>query len=213
MISHLCNPCKQHFKEVLEYLDSNNIPYFLNNYLVRGLDYYSKTVFEIFEDKSEEEDGSSENSDRNEINMNIALGSGGRYDQLAKMISNKDFPGCGGALGIDRIVQTVKDKKIKIKLSKQPKIFFVQLGNSAKSRSLNVIEMFRRANLPIVQSIGKDSLKSQLRIASKMNMPYTLILGQKEAMENSIIIRDMNLGSQETVSIEKVVEIIKKKLR
>ncbi len=203
MVDYLCIECKKHFKEVLEFLDSSNIPYFLNSNLVRGLDYYSRTVFEIFENEEEE---------NKEEKEKLAVAGGGRYDYLAKMLANKNFPAVGGALGIDRIAQLITDKKIKKMHPKTPKIFFIQLGTAAKLNSLNIIEIFRNAHIPIAHSISKDNLKNQLRIASKLNISYALILGQKEALENSIIIREMDSGNQETVPIKKVVEIIKSKI-
>ncbi len=202
MIDFLCSPCKQHFKEVLEYLDSSDIPYFLDTHLVRGLDYYSRTVFEIFEENPAPENATPS-----------ALVAGGRYDYLSKILSNKNFPAMGGALGIDRLAQLIIENGTKIKMPKEPKIFLIQLGAAAKYRSLKIIEMLRKAHIPLMQSISKDTLKSQLRIASKLNMSYSLILGQKEVMENSIIIKDMGNGSQETVPAEKVAEIIKNKLK
>lgn len=211
MINFLCSPCKQHFKEVLEYLDSSDIPYFLDAHLVRGLDYYSRTVFEIFEENLTRQPLSS--SATVVESPSIALAAGGRYDYLSKILSNKNFPAVGGALGTDRLAQFIMDNGIKIKTQKEPKIFFIQLGAAAKFRSLKIIEMFRKAHIPLMQSISKDTLKSQLRIASKLNMPYSLILGQKEVMEDSVIVKDMGNGSQETVPAEKVAEIMKNKLK
>jgi histidyl-tRNA synthetase len=205
MVNYLCAPCKQHLKEVLEFLDSNEISYFLDTHLVRGLDYYSRTVFEIFEDRREALEGETETP--------LALSGGGRYDYLSKILANKNFPAMGGALGVDRLVHLIRERKIKIKQPKGPKIFFIQLGSSAKFKSLGVIEMLRKAHIAIDQSISKDSIKSQLRIASKLEMPYALILGQQEALEDSIIIRDMNTGMQETVPIKNIVETIKNKLK
>ncbi|HDO23611.1 MAG TPA: histidine--tRNA ligase [bacterium] len=207
ILNYLCSSCKQHFKEVLEFLDSSKIPYFLDVYLVRGLDYYSRTVFEIFEDTNKD------NGDLTSKSLPVALAGGGRYDSLAKTLSNKDFPAVGGGIGIDRVVQLMIEKKITIKRSKTPKIFFIQIGKAAKYKCLEIIEIFRKAHLPLIQSIGKDSLKGQLKIAAKLNIPYALILGQKETLEDSIIIRDMNSRAQETVPTEKVVEIIKKKIK
>jgi len=196
IIDYLCASCKQHLKEVLEFLDSREIPYFLNTYLVRGLDYYTRTVFEIFEDREE---------------TTVALAAGGRYDYLAKTLSKKDFPATGGAIGVDRIMELMKEKKIAAKHKRPAKVFLVQLGTAAKYKSLEIIEMFRKAHLPLIQSISKDSLRGQLKLASKLNVPYALILGQKEALENSIIVRDMESGTQESVAIEKVAEVIKNK--
>ncbi len=210
MINYLCNPCKQHFKEVLEFLDSSGIPYFLDTYLVRGLDYYSRTVFEIFKDSKKKQEGEAENEVEE---TQIALGGGGRYDYLAKMLSRKDFPAIGGGLGVDRVVQLLKEKDAKAKTNKTPKVFFVQLGSAAKHKSLDIMEKFRKTHLSVAQSMGKDSLKGQMKIADKLNVPYALIMGQKEVMEESIIIHDMNSRAQETVSVDKVVEIIKQKIK
>lgn len=198
IIDYLCAPCKEHLKEVLEFLDSRQISYFLNTNLVRGLDYYTRTVFEIFEDR----EGASD-----------ALAAGGRYDYLAKTLGKKDFPAAGGAIGVDRTVELMKEKKIAAKHKRPAKVFLVQLGTAAKYKSLEIIEMFRKAHLPLSQSISKDSLRGQLKLAGKFNAPYALILGQKEALENSIIVRDMESGTQESVAIEKVVEVIKNKIK
>jgi len=127
-------------------------------------------------------------------------------------LGKRDIPAVGGAIGIDRVVMAMQEKKIAPKQKRTPKVFFIQLSQSAKQRSMNIIEKFRLANIYIAQSISKDNLNSQLSLASRMNVPYVLILGQKEVLENSIIIRDMSIGAQETVPMEKVVEIIKKKI-
>jgi histidyl-tRNA synthetase len=198
MANHLCSSCKQHFREVLEALDSADIFYVLDNHLVRGLDYYTRTVFEIFESTTV-------------VNSN-ALAGGGRYDYLGKTLGKKDVAAVGVSIGVDRIVQLMHDKKILPKQKKQPKVFLIQLGNAAKYKSLEIIEMFRKAHLPLNQSISKDSLRGQLNLASKLNMAYALILGQQEVLKNSIILRDMKLGNQETINFRDLVEVIKKKI-
>ena len=200
-IDSLCAPCKQHFKETLEFLENNGINYYLDTKLVRGLDYYTRTVFEIFLDKEEGSEGQS-----------LALAAGGRYDPLAKILGKRDIPAVGGGIGADRVVMAMQEKKIAPKPKRTPKVFLIQLSQSAKQKSMSIIEMFRTANIYIAQSISKDNLNSQLSLASRMNMPYVLILGQKEVLENSIMVRDMSTGAQESVPMEKVVEIIKKKI-
>jgi len=197
MVNYLCSSCKQHFREILEALDSADIFYVLDNHLVRGLDYYTRTVFEFFENKETLED---------------ALAGGGRYDYLGKTLGKKDVAAVGVSIGVDRIVQLMHDKKILPKQKKQPKVFLIQLGNAAKYKSLEIIEMFRKAHLPLNQSISKDSLRGQLNLASKLNMAYALILGQQEVLKNSIILRDMKLGNQETINFRDLVEVIKKKI-
>lgn len=200
-VDSLCFACKQHLKELLEFLDSSGANYLLDTHLARGLDYYSRTVFEIFSDNNNNASGSP-----------IALAAGGRYDSLAKVLGKRDTPGVGGAIGVDRVAMMMKERQIAPKPKRTAKVFLIQLSHTAKQKSLSIIEMFRKANIYIAQSVSKDNLNSQLSIASKMNVPYVLILGQKESLENSIIVRDMEAGSQESLPMEKVVEIIKKKV-
>lgn len=200
MIDHLCKECHWHFKEVLEFLDELELPYQLNPHLVRGLDYYTKTVFEIFEDTKEgREQG--------------ALVGGGRYDDLVKLLGRRDVPACGGAAGIERIINLMKEKRIRLPIARKPKIFLAQVGNLAKRRSLKVFENFRKAKIGVLESFSRDSLKAQLARANRAGVRYTLILGQKEALEGKIIIRDMETGVQKTVRLDKIIKEMKKRLK
>ncbi|MEI6660348.1 MAG: histidine--tRNA ligase [bacterium] len=196
-LSNLCPNCKKHFKEVLEYLEEMGIPYNINKCLVRGLSYYTRTVAEIMlEDK--------------ETGKKVAIAGGGRYDYLGRALgSKKDIPAVGIAIGVDRVVEAPWYSKLSPRISKKPKIYFIQLGFDAKLKSLNVIEILRKGKIPIAQSISKDSLGTQLAVAEKMGMRYVIIFGQKEAMENSVIFRDMNTRSQDTVKLPKLLEYIK----
>ncbi len=212
MINFLCAECKAHFKEVLEILDALNIPYTLDHYLVRGLDYYTRTVFEIFLDEKEK-DESPENPSPSSPLKNFALAGGGRYDYLSKVLSNKDVPAVGMAIGAERVLLTLHEKKMLKQRVKNPKIFFIQIGAAAKRKSLILMEMFRKANVPIAQSITKESLKGQLKIAARLNVPLIVMLGQKEAIEDAIIVRDAMTGAQDIVPFSKAVEFVKKKLK
>jgi len=197
-VSYLCPSCKKHFKEVLEYLEEMNIPYNINKNLVRGLSYYTRTVFEVYT-QSDEEGGAP-----------TQIASGGRYDYLAKQIGGKkDVPAVGFSMGVDRIVESPWYKKLSPRILKKPKMYFIQLGTEAKLKSLNIIEILREAHIPIAQSLSKDSLGSQLAIAEKLNIPYALIFGVKEALDNSVIVRNMNSRSQETVKLNKLLEYLK----
>ena len=200
MIDHLCENCHSHFKEVLEFLDEIELPYHLNPYLVRGLDYYTKTVFEIYE---ESEEG----------RVLGALTGGGRYDALVKLLGGKDTPAVGASTGIERMIAAMKTKAVRLPQESRPKIYLAQLGALAKRKSLRLLEDFRAAKIQVSESFGRDSLKAQLARADKIEVKYTLILGQREALEGTIIIRDMETGSQETIKTEKVVKEIKKKLK
>jgi len=200
MIDHLCEACHQHLKEVLEFLDETELPYHLNPHLVRGLDYYTKTVFEIYEDSEEGK-------------IQGALSAGGRYDNLVKILGGKDTPACGGAGGIERIINLIKSKKIRFPQPLLPEIYLAQLGSLAKRKSLRLLEDFRQAKIPVAESLGRDSLKAQLKMADKIGVKYTLILGQQEALEGKIIIRDMETGRQETVKLDRVVNEMTKRLK
>ncbi|KPJ56787.1 hypothetical protein AMJ49_03895 [Parcubacteria bacterium DG_74_2] len=200
IIDYLCEECHNHFKEVLEFLDELDLPYRLNPFLVRGLDYYTKTVFEILQ---ENEEGEKQGT----------LIAGGRYDGLVKLLGNKDTPACGMAGGVERIVNIMKSREVKIPQVILPKIFLAQLGELAKKKSLKLLEEFRMAKIPIAESLSRDSLKTQLSIADKLEVGYALILGQKEALEKTVIIREMKTGKQKTVKLDKVVGEMRKRLR
>lgn len=197
ILSSLCPACKKHFKEVLEYLEEMEIPYNINKCLVRGLSYYTRTVAEIM--ITDEETGNK-----------ISIAGGGRYDYLGKQLGGKkDVPAVGIAIGVDRVIDAPWFTNLSPRIRRKPKIFFIQLGFDAKLKSLNVIEILRKGKIRIAQSISKDNLSSQLAIAEKLNMNYAIIFGQKEALENSVIIRDMNNRSQKTVKLEKLLDYIR----
>ncbi len=198
MIDHLCEKCHNHFKEVLEILDETEIPYILNPRLVRGLDYYTKTVFEF---KTEEKSYLGE------------LGGGGRYDKLVKLLGGKSTPAVGFACGIERMISVLKSQNIKILEKKPIQVFLIQIGELGKKKSLKLFEEFRKNGLKIAEALSKTSIKSQLRAADKLGVKIALILGQKEALENNIIIRNMKSGNQETVSINEAIKKVKKRLK
>lgn len=198
IIDQLCDECHNHFKNVLEFLDELNIPYILNPYLVRGLDYYTKTVFEIWPEEKEKQ---------------IALAGGGRYDGLIKTLGGQDTPAVGFAIDLNRLIELLKERKIKITVRQRPLVFLIQLSDLAKKKSLRLFEEFRKAGLETRGSFSRNSLKSQLKTADRLEARFALILGQKEALDETIIIKDMLSGLQETVPLSKVVKEVKKKLR
>jgi len=199
VIDHLCKECHNHFKEVLEILDELEVPYILNPHLVRGLDYYTKTVFEF---KLEQED-----------NKTGTLAAGGRYDDLVKLLGGKTTPASGVAIGIERVIATLKRQNIKVPEPSPPDVFLVQLGELGKRRSLNLFEELRAKGLKVAEALSKNSIKSQLKIADKLGVKIALIFGHKEALENNIIIRDMVSGVQETVPVDRVIKEVKKRLK
>jgi len=196
-VSYLCPACKKHFKEVLEYLEEMEVPYSINKNLVRGLSYYSRTVFEVIVDMGEG-------------NSPLTIAGGGRYDYLGRQLgSKKDIPGMGAAIGVDRLIAMPWYTKHTPRIIKRPKVYFIQLGIEAKLKSLNIIETLRKAHIPMAQALSKDSLGAQLAMAEKSGAPYTIIFGQKEAIEHSVIVRNMETRSQETVKQKNLAEYMK----
>ncbi|MDO8467279.1 MAG: histidine--tRNA ligase [bacterium] len=196
ILDGLCFDCKRHFKKLLEFLEETKLPYSLNQYLVRGFDYYSKTVFEMFAS-----------------GFDFAIAAGGRYDYLIDSLGGRQSPGVGGAIGLDRVVEVIKAKNINLLGKLKPKVFLIHMGDMAKIKAIGLVEELREAGVDVHESLGKESLKAQLKAADKLHSEWALILGQQEVFEQSIIIRDMKSGAQETVPLKKVVEVVKKKLR
>lgn len=191
---------KNHFMQVLEFLEECGVPYTLDAYLVRGLDYYNRTVFEIWTAGDEGEHAQN------------AIGGGGRYDGLVELLGGREgTPGCGVALGIERIILAMKELKVQLP-EKKIDVFFAQLGDSARRVGLRLFEDFRRSGISVREAFGKGSLKGQLEMANKFNVPFALILGQKEVLDGTIMVRDMESGAQEIVDAGKIVSIMKKKL-
>jgi histidyl-tRNA synthetase len=206
IVERLCESCKHHFKKVLELLDDLKYPYLLNPYLVRGLDYYNSTVFEIFAEPL--------NSSEDSPLRNIAIASGGRYDYLVEMLGGpKNTPAFGSAIGIERAISAYIQQKRKIPESSKPSVFLVQLGDMARTFALKLIEDFRKEDVPISISLGRDSIKSQLKVADRLGAKIALIIGHKEAIDGNIIFRDMQSGTQEIVPANQIISVVKDRLK
>lgn len=190
-ISYLTEASRQHFKEVLEYLETLDIPYRIHNSLICSRKLWSQTAFEIVENET-----------------NSLLATGVRYNQIAKKIGfRKEL----GSIGISVSYKKPKDEKKAVpKPIKAPKVYFIQLGFEAKLKSLQVIEMLRQAKIPMTQSLGRDKLLGQIQSAENSKIPYTIIMGQKEAMDNTVIVREMITRSQEIVPLANLQAYLKK---
>jgi histidyl-tRNA synthetase len=195
----LCVACSRHLRGVLEYLDELKIPYMLSNELVRGFDYYSRTVFEFFAEGEGSELG--------------ALAGGGRYDYLIEMVGGRLTPAVGGAVGIERVIALMKLLGIVPPPRPQKRVFLAHAGELAKKKCVALIEELRAAGILVSEALTKESLKAQLKLADKEGVALALILGQKEIYEESVIIRDLKTGSQEAVSWDKMAAEIKKRSR
>ena len=193
----LCVTCSRHLKVVLEYLDELGISYMLSNELVRGFDYYNRTVFEFFID-----------GPGSEFDAVIA---GGRYDYLMELIGGRLTPAVGGACGFERLIGVMKAQEVKLPTRVSRRVFLAHVGELAKKKSLKLIEDLREAGIPITEALAKESLKAQLKQADRERIMLALIFGQKEIYEENVIIRDLRTGLQETVALSTVVAEIKKR--
>ena len=198
-LDKLCSACKTHFRTVLEYLEEVSITYEVDPRLVRGLDYYDRTVFEFFAASEEAE--------------TLAFGAGGRYDYLTEMIGGSATPALGVALGVERVIAIMKAKEIAVPSRAVRKVFLAHAGTLAKKNAFALREELRKSGIFVAEALSKESLGAQLKVADKEGIGLALILGQKEIYEKSVIVRDLVAGTQEAVLLEKIVDEIKKRLR
>jgi histidyl-tRNA synthetase len=221
IVDFLGDASRDHFIKVLEYLDELDIPYNLNPFLVRGLDYYNRTVFEIspVDDNPGEEpeaETEREGDDAEEKVLSLprqaSLGGGGRYDTLVEKLGGRETPGCGFGIGIERLIMKIKEKNIPIKEDKKDYVFLAQLGEQARRKVFALFEDLRRGGFNVRQAFTKDSLKGQLEEANRIGAKYTLILGQKEIIDGTIMIRDMESGTQEMVDYKKIFTELGKRM-
>ena len=198
LLDNLCKACHKHFREVLETLDVLELPYDLNPQIVRGLDYYTRTVFEVWL--------KGEDSQR-------ALGGGGRYDGLVELLGGKPTPAVGVAIGIERVISALQAQGKRFVKEKKPELFLAQLGQAPKRKAFGLFDDLREMGFSVRASFDRDSLKSQLRVADRLGVKIALILGQKELLEGKILVRDMSTGTQETVKLSNIKEVLKERLK
>ena len=206
IVDWLGETSKKFFMSVLEYLDEAEIPYVLTPTLVRGLDYYTDTVFEFVEEGVEE-------------SQQGALGGGGRFNGLVEYLGGPATPAAGFSIGLERVLLSLRRKEEELRkegkmvsTKKQPTVFFAQLGEQARKRALLLIERLRRAGVRVSHNLAKSSIKAQLELANKIGASHTLILGQKEVQDGTIITRNMESGIQEIVDQKKIEGVVRKLL-
>jgi histidyl-tRNA synthetase len=190
----LCRECLVHFESVVGYLETLCLPFELNHRLVRGLDYYTKTVFEI------QPPGEGAQS---------ALGGGGRYDDLIQELGGKPTPAIGFASGMERVVLNLRRRKIAVPEVASPPVFIAYLGNEAKQEAVKLAALLRKCEIPAVTGTGDRSLKAQLRQANNLGSNYTAIIGEDEVKACKVSLRNMITGEQETVEQSALTGLLK----
>jgi histidyl-tRNA synthetase len=163
---------------------------------VRGLDYYTKTVFEI--------------APQGETGAQVAIGGGGRYDNLIEQLGGRPTPAVGIATGIERLVLNLKRQETAVPDTPTPSVFVACLGNEAKEKAIELISQLRKAGISAVGTFGDRSLKAQLKQADASKARHALIVGQDEMKNKTVVLRNMSKGEQQTVPIDKVVSSLTK---
>jgi len=182
------NEDETHFNEVIKYLDILKIEYELMPRLVRGLDYYTRTTFEITS---------------SDLGAQDALCGGGRYDGLVEMLGGKPTPGIGFAAGMERVLLAMKSNQSN---KNKVQIYIVGLGDNARTTVIKLAEELRHQNLATEFDVLRRSLKAQLREANKMSVKYAIIIGDKELESNQLEVKDFSTGNQQKIALNKIVE-------
>lgn len=194
MIDHICEECKDHFDKVKQALDVIDVPYVVDPFIVRGLDYYTSTAFEVTHP---------------DLGSQDAIGAGGRYDCLVSDMGGSRTPACGFALGADRVVMAmggIKEDTSSIGL------FIAVLGDLPRKEGFRLCSELRASGISADMDYQKKSLKAQMRQANKKRAKYVSILGEDEMEKKSIILRDMSSGRQSEVSIDGFIGEVKRLL-
>jgi len=193
-VDHLCPECGEHFDRLKSYLKLLEVPFEVNHRLVRGLDYYTRTVFEI-----QPEAGGAQST----------LGGGGRYDDLIEELGGKPTPAIGFATGIERIVLNLKKQGIPIPTLPSPRVFIAHIGDAARDEAIKLGARLRRAGTGIIVASGNKSLKAQLRQANTPGINYAVIIGDEEIKSGTVTLRDMANARQKTVNPDELPGLLK----
>jgi histidyl-tRNA synthetase len=181
ILDHLCEACREHFEQVKQSLKSINIPYAVNPKMVRGLDYYTRTTFELI---------------TTELGAQGAIGAGGRYDGLVQQLGGPEVPGIGFAMGMERLVMLLNQKD-QGEIRHAIDLFLVTLGDKAYDKGFTLMQMLRAEGLRVMMDHEGRSMKNQMKQANKLNAGFVLILGERELENNEVVLKDMHSGEQE----------------
>ncbi len=190
---HLCTECHDHFEEVKTLLDAANVQYNLNPRLVRGLDYYTKTAFEV---------------QYTPLGAQSAVAGGGRYDGLVEQLEGPSTPAIGFAMGMERLLLALEKQNLLPEPAVDPSVFVVALGDAAKVEAFKIVQSVREHYIPCEMDGQGKSMKAQLKYANKINAKYVIILGDDELANGEAIVRFMETSEQETVPLSTISEHI-----
>jgi histidyl-tRNA synthetase len=193
-IDYLCNECAQHFEQLKRYLELLKLPFVVNHRLVRGLDYYTRTVFEI-----QPEGGGAQST----------LAGGGRYDDLIEELGGKPTPAIGFAAGMERLILNLKEQQVAVPPLAKPQVFIACLGDEAKDTATKLAAELRGAGVGVISAMGDKSLKAQLRQANSLGVRYAVIIGEEEVRAGTVVLRDMTSAEQKSVAAGELAKLLK----
>lgn len=191
---HLCPACQTHFDSVKDHLQSLEIPFVENPYLVRGLDYYTRTVFEITSDA---------------LGSQNAICGGGRYDLLAEELGGQPTPAVGFASGIERLLMIAEKQNLSIAEPQRPDVFFIALGAEAQKQSLFWLKKIRAAGLSAELDLLERSMKAQMREANRQRARFVVMLGEDELKQNTFSIKLLDHGRQISAAFTDLITVLR----
>ena len=194
-IDHLCAECREHFERLETYLNALGLPYIISHRLVRGLDYYTRTVFEI----QPQEEGAQN-----------TIAAGGRYDGLIEQLGGRPTPGIGFATGIERLVLNLKRQSVPVPEERRPEVYVAYLGDEAKEVAVKVTATLRQGGLQAVMFFGGRSLKAQMRHANSLNAGKVIVIGEEELRTGLAQVRDMATGEQRAILMPELVHELRR---
>lgn len=186
-VDFLCEACADHFSRLGTYLGLLGVPFEVSHRLVRGLDYYTRTVFEVIPP-----DATSQGT----------IGGGGRYDGLIEQIGGPATPGIGFASGVERVILNLRNQGIAALPIGKTLLYIAPIGETAREFALPLLKRARQDGIPTVIGLGSRSLKSQLKQASSQQVPFVAIIGEEEIGTNEVTLRDLRTGEQKKISVQ-----------
>lgn len=196
-LNTLCEGCAEHFTKVQQLLSLAEIDFHINPKMVRGLDYYQKTAFEVIAEG---------------IGAQSAICGGGRYDGLVEEIGGPATPGIGFAMGVERILAVLENQKTELEEKSKEGVLVAALGEIAQQEGFKLTTELRRAGISTIMDLMGRGLKSQMKSADRQGVRYVLIMGEEELSKNIVIVRDMSLGDQTEIPRDKIKTFLLEKL-
>lgn len=190
---HLCDECKDHFETLQKYLTALGIEFTVDSRLVRGLDYYTRTVFEF---------------QSPHLGAQNTVCGGGRYDNMIEQMGGSPTPALGFGMGIERLLLTITELGIELPVDSHPDVFVAVMGNEAREVAVKLLSELRKHGIAAESDFTNKSLKAQLKLAYKYEVNHTLIIGEDEVNQGIVMVRDMLTKEQKPVPVDGVVEAI-----